>query len=479
MSEKELPEGWTQTRLGAVCEPVDKVGREGIQTERFRYIDISSVDSETKQIRAKWVDAVSAPGRARQVVRTGDTVYSTVRPYLRKIAHVSPTLDKQIASTGFAVIRPNLHVESRYLFYAVQHRDFEKQVLPKQRGVSYPAVRDADVFEALLPLPPAAEQRRIVEALEEHLSHLDAAAGTLAMNRRRVISLQKSLLLSLIPEQVPESWELTTVGSAGTIDLGRQRHPDWHHGPEIRPYLRVANVFEDRIDTSDVMEMDFSGVFDRYKLRPGDVLLNEGQSPHLVGRPALYRGVPENVAFTNSLLRFRARPGVLPEWALLVFRRHLHARRFMQEVRITTNIAHLSAKRLKAVEFPIPPMAEQKKLVQLCEERMASLDTLDRELEKAELRSRHLRQALLSHAFAGRLVPQDPDDEPASELLARIQAERATRAAQAKPKRARRAVPRARSSAGPATAAEAPPPEPSATPLPRAAVQQTFEVFDQ
>lgn len=87
----------------------------------------------------------------------------------------------------------------------------------------------------------------------------------------------------------------------------------------MRPYLRVANVFEDRIDATDLKFMDFSGVFDRYKLQVGDVLLNEGQTPELLGRPAIYRGQPRNVAFTNTLVRFRAGSLVLAEWALLVF----------------------------------------------------------------------------------------------------------------------------------------------------------------
>ncbi len=226
----------------------------------------------------------------------------------------------------------------------------------------------------------------------------------------------------------------------------------------MRPYLRVANVFEDRIDATDVMEMDFSGIFGKYKLHHGDVLLNEGQSPHLVGRPALYRGVPENVAFTNSLLRFQAHEDVLPEWALMVFRRHLHAKRFMREVRITTNIAHLSAKRLKAVEFPIPPLPVQKQLVARCDELLTEIAAVDTEAERSLRRASALRKALLRNAFSGRLTPQNPDDEPAATVLDRIRAERA---AQPKPKRTRaREVPVAREAA----AATTPALKPSETP---------------
>ncbi|MGW0731633.1 restriction endonuclease subunit S [Streptomyces sp. NPDC002851] len=292
---------------------------------------------------------------------------------------------------------------------------------------------------------------------------------TLKTARKKIGALRKSVLLTLVPEQAPAQWEVTTVGDAGIVELGRQRHPDWHHGPEMHPYLRVANVFEDRIDTSDVMEMDFSGVYEKYRLQPGDVLLNEGQSPHLVGRPALYRGTPPNVAYTNSLLRFRAGRDVMPEWALMVFRRHLHARRFMREVRITTNIAHLSSKRLKAVEFPIPPLEEQKRLVQRCDELLGNAEAMDRSLAQSLSRAEHLRASMLSRAFAGRLVSQDQVDEPASTLLDHIRAERA---AQPKPKRARRP----RKATTPNTSEVPPPPPATSTLIPRQAVQQEFEL---
>lgn len=173
----------------------------------------------------------------------------------------------------------------------------------------------------------------------------------------------------------------------------------------MRPYLRVANVFEDRIDTTDLKEMDFTDVFDRYRLAPGDVLLNEGQSPELLGRPAIYRGHPADVAFTNTLLRFRAGPKITPEWALLVFRQHMHSGRFAQEARITTNIAHLSSKRFKTVEFPVPPEDEQRRIVEILEGHLSHLDAAVDGLSMALTRLDALRASLLSSARRGPMTP--------------------------------------------------------------------------
>ncbi|MFF1920663.1 restriction endonuclease subunit S [Streptomyces sp. NPDC058221] len=399
----------------------------------------------------------------------GDLLLASLGEKLPRVALMPKLDDPAIVKADVIRARPHSEISAKWLLYALQAPKAQSYAGGLIKGVGRPRLGMAAMRKIPVPVPPLAEQHRIVEALEEQLSRLDAAERTLLLSRKRVEVLRKSVFTLLVPEHVPADWMVTTVGDAGTVELGRARHPDWHNGPEMHPYLRVANVFEDRIDTSSVMEMDFSGIFDKYKLRKGDILLNEGQSPHLVGRSAMYRGIPEAVAFTNSLLRFQAGPGVLPEWALMVFRRHLHARRFMREVRITTNIAHLSSKRLKAVEFPIPPLEIQKELIQRCDELLSGVEAMGREVDRATRRADALRSAILGKAFSGTLAPQDPADEPAATLLDRIAAEREA----AKPAR-KAAKPTARRRKATVAAAKA---APAPTPAPSASVQQ--ELFDQ
>lgn len=189
----------------------------------------------------------------------------------------------------------------------------------------------------------------------------------------------------------------------------------------MKPYLRVANVFENRIDSSDVKTMHFEPeAFERSKLRPGDVLLNEGQSPEWLGRPAIYRGEPPDVAFTNSLIRFRPNSAVTSEWALTVFRHHMHAGRFARESRITTNIAHLSLNRLAGVEFRVPPRAEQERIIVALDEAFSKVDAGEVGLRTARRLLKRMRNAILAAAVTGGLVPQDPTDAPASKLLADV-----------------------------------------------------------
>ena len=164
--------------------------------------------------------------------------------------------------------------------------------------------------------------------------------------------------------QLPQGWCWGKIQDLGEVRLGRQRSPQHHSGPNMRPYLRVANVYEDRLDLSDVKEMNFTPEeYKTYKLEQGDILLNEGQSLELVGRPAMYRGEVPGCCFQNTLVRFRCSDAVLPDYALSVFRAYLHAKRFQAIARWTVNIAHLGGDRFSEMLFPLPPLAEQKEIV--------------------------------------------------------------------------------------------------------------------
>ena len=202
--------------------------------------------------------------------------------------------------------------------------------------------------------------------------------------------------------ELPVGWSWATVADVGDVMLGRQRSPQYHTGPNMRHYLRVKNVFEDRIDLADVKEMDFSpGEYERYKLEPGDILLNEGQSPELIGRSAMYRGELPGSCFTNSLIRFRPRPGVDGRYALYLFRHYLRSGRFRQEARITTNIAHLSAQRFNSIEFPVPPLNEQLRIAAAIEEQFSRLDAANESVRRARAGLERFKARVLAASLDG------------------------------------------------------------------------------
>ncbi|MET3605781.1 restriction endonuclease S subunit [Sphaerotilus sulfidivorans] len=160
----------------------------------------------------------------------------------------------------------------------------------------------------------------------------------------------------------PSDWEVRAVEELGLVQAGRQRSPDFVDG-SLRPYLRVANVFDGRIDTSDVNKMRFTDKeFERYQLKSGDILLNEGQSFELVGRPALYEGEPRECCFQNTLIRFRPSSRVDPSFALKLFQQCLYDGTFQSIAKKTTSIAHLGVSRFASLRLLWPPLDEQKRI---------------------------------------------------------------------------------------------------------------------
>lgn len=237
-------------------------------------------------------------------------------------------------------------------------------------------------------------------------------------------------------KRLPPGWEWTTVEAMGDVTLGRQRSPKDHDGPDMRPYLRVANVYEDRIDLTDVKSMNFSPEeFTRFQLQEGDILLNEGQSKELVGRAAIYRGEVPNACFQNTLIRFRCSPVLRPTYALTIFRCYLHTGEFRRVAQWTTNIAHLGAQRFAEMDFPLAPMAEQDRIVEAIESYLSRLSDAVATLERVERNLKRYRASVLKAAVEGRLVPTEAalakqegrDYEHASGWLDRILAERRRR----------------------------------------------------
>lgn len=194
-SLSELPEGWCWSRVGEVTETIGKVSPREEPEAEFIYLDISSIDNQNlKIVEPKKYFGKDAPSRARQRVKVGDVLFSTVRTYLKNIAQVPIIYDGQIASTGFSILRPSTGINELFLFYYVQTEQFLDALTDIQRGTSYPAVRDSDVRDQFIPIPPLAEQRRIVEEIEHHLSVADEVKTIVEKSLRQAEGLRQSIL---------------------------------------------------------------------------------------------------------------------------------------------------------------------------------------------------------------------------------------------------------------------------------------------
>jgi len=160
----------------------------------------------------------------------------------------------------------------------------------------------------------------------------------------------------------------------------------------------VANVFDDELDLSDVATMDFSDTgTEKFRLRCGDILLNEGQSIELVGRCAMFRDEIEDCYMQKTLLRFRSGSEILPDFALAWFRRCYLVGEFSALAKRTTSMAHLTAVRFSAMPMPCPPLEVQRDLVARSASVKAAIEALRAELARLD----SLRSSLMVATFGG------------------------------------------------------------------------------
>jgi type I restriction enzyme S subunit len=223
--------------------------------------------------------------------------------------------------------------------------------------------------------------------------------------------------LSSLPE-LPDGWSWATVEQLGHIQLGRQRSPKNHQGPHMRSYLRAANATWNGVDLSDVMEMNFAPEeFERYRLHNGDILLSEASgSAAEVGKPFIWKNQLPDCAFQNTLIRVQV-PAEITEYLYLHFLTDAQTGRFGQIAK-GVGIYHLGAIRLASMAIALPPLAEQERIVEEVERRLSVIEQHKQVIAASLKRAERLRQSILKRAFAGQLVAQDPNDEPASVLLA-------------------------------------------------------------
>ena len=165
-----IPESWCWCRLG---ELVYNHGQKTPEQE-FSYIDIGSINNEHQKLNEKenFIQPDKAPSRARKIVKFGDVIYSTVRPYLHNMCIIDKEFTKEpIASTGFAVMTSFPGLLNKYLFYYLLSPTFDNYAndTDNAKGVAYPAINDDKLYKGIVPLPPLSEQKRIVAAIEKFM----------------------------------------------------------------------------------------------------------------------------------------------------------------------------------------------------------------------------------------------------------------------------------------------------------------------
>lgn len=401
----EVPAGWSQLRIGDVLtEHQDRC--EG------QALDALSLTKGQGIIKAseRFGRALHGKDVSRyRHVRRGEVVLDPMLLWDGAIAKLW-RFKEGFVSPDYRVYRPNQRVDHGFLDFLLDGHHMRTAYKNNARGTNKRRNRIArsDFLAIVFPSPPLPEQRKIAAILSSVDEAIRATQAVIDQTRRVKEGLLQDLLTRGIGHtrfkqteigEIPEGWEVRKLRALGLVDCGKAKNKD-QDAPK-RPYLRVANVLDDEIRSEDVLTMPFSDdEFEQYRLEPGDILLNEGQSLELVGRPAVYRGSPPDVAMQNALLRWRPEPSVMnPEFAYQSIRRLYRTGVFSRVATQTTSIAHLGLGRFRDLAIPVPPLEEQVRIAAI----LKSVDDARRADEGTLQQLRENKAALLQDLLTGKV----------------------------------------------------------------------------
>jgi type I restriction enzyme S subunit len=280
-----------------------------------------------------------------------------------------------------------------------------------------------------VPLPPLAEQRRIVAAIEEQFSRLDASLDAIQRVQRRIHLLRRGILTAAFAyasERRPLREFLREPLRNGH---SARAAPD---GSGIRVLTLTAVTRREFTETNTKLAAVEEKRAESLWLKSGDVFVQRSNTPELVGSAALYRGPERWAVFPDLLIRVRTTNELVPEYLDLYLQSAAARDFFRQRAQgLAGSMPKIDQGVVAALPIPVRSPDEQRRIVADIEQQLSLIASLSAAVDSAQKRNAALRRAILERAFRGELVPRDPDDEPASALLERIRTERAV----AKPRR--------------------------------------------
>ena len=416
----------------------------------------------------------------------GDVLFAKITPCMEngKVAIAKGlTNGSGCGSTEFHVIRPPDAISNEYLAYFLLREEFRKEAQRYMAGTAGQLrVPPSFLSDTPFPVPPLPEQRHIVAEIEKQFTRLDESVSALRRTRANLKRYRASVLRAacsgeLVPTEaelaraegreyepagvllerilverrarweaqekrrgkykepaapdtsdlptLPEGWVWATLEQTTEVQGGIQKQPKRAPTDNAFPFLRVANVLRGELDLNEVHLIQlFPGELEKLRLAAGDLLIVEGNgSPAQIGRMAVWNGQIENCVHQNHIIRARACPGVDPQFVETFWNSPMGSASVLGVASSTSGLYTLSVSKVGVLPVPLPPLAEQQRIVAEVERRLSVIQqaaAVEASLQRAE----RLRQSILKRAFAGELVPQDPDDEPASVLLERIRVQR-------------------------------------------------------
>ena len=302
------------------------------------------------------------------------------------------------------------------------------------KSTAIPGLSRGDAYQIVVALPPLAEQKRIADKLDTVLTRVDAVNTRLARVAPLLKRFRQSVLAAATSGRLTEDWrggamDWTSVPAAEICEKVQSGGtPKAGFAEAGVPFLKVYNIVDQRV-AFDYKPQFVSQAIHESELRksqvfPNDVLMNIVGPP--LGKVAVVPADHSAWNINQAITLFRPSTKITSQWIYILLCEGAPIRDVLARTKGSVGQVNISLSQCRAFEFQVPSVEEQTEIVRRVETLFALADRLEARLAQAQTAATRLTPALLAKAFRGELVPQDPNDEPAAELLRRLQAERAT-----------------------------------------------------
>jgi type I restriction enzyme S subunit len=448
MEGRELPVGWERCLLGDVVDYGRTQKAEPADIPDHAWVlELEDIEKDSSKLLSRSTFAERKSKSTKNAFDKGAVLYGKLRPYLNKVLLAD---EPGFCSTEIIPLLAGEGIAAGYLFHWLKSPEFLGYAEEVSHGINMPRLGTEAGRKAPMVLAPLNEQRRIAAKLDTTLAaveacrqRLDGVAAILKRFRQAVLAAATSGELTREWREergiAMASWRdcvFNDLVSESRTGLVRSSAEQYELGEGLMPYLKMDSIGESWGCSHDGLKGVRCEAAERkaYELGYGDWLFNTRNSLELVGKSCVWEG-PKGIVFNNNILRVRFKSEVRPQWVEIYFRSP-SGREILARVKsATTSVAAIYQRSLMALGIRVPSLAEQAELIDRVETFFTLADQLEARLNAARKVVDRLTPALLAKAFRGELVPQDPNDEPASVLLERIRAARQAEAGAGKPSR--------------------------------------------
>lgn len=410
----------TRKRLKYVVEMNGRILPEDTDPDYLMsYIDISNVETGGAVGSPQEYRFADAPSRARRLVKSGDTVISTVRTYLKAVAFLDRPSPDTVVSTGFAVLTAKEELLPKYLFYHSVSEAFVQSVVAHSVGVSYPAISPTDLGTLMVQVPPKEVQRKIAAYLDEKTVAIDSVVE----KKRRLVELLKEKRAAIINRAVTKGLDPKAKLDDSGVEWIGQIPKGWSTRKlkfltryQLQYGLNESGIEDDRNnlrfiritdidDAGRLREESFASVSatlaDGYVLRDGDILF--ARSGATAGKSFQYRKEYGNSCFAGYLIRFTPdKNRLLSDYVRLVTQSNYYEQ-WKDGVYIQATIQNISAEKYKEFRIALPPLIEQEKIVKFLEGKTSLIDTIMSRIDTSIDLLTEYKYSLITNVVTGKM----------------------------------------------------------------------------